>query len=577
MRIILGIVFLCGLMLPQSPAAHAQVSLLPNGGFESGSLTGWEVCGGIAITPPNPGPLAVRSGSRALRIGNPSDDSCGGPFPATQMSARYRGIAVPSGATNLTLSFWYSRVGDFGANSSFWTLNVILVTSDGGQEIRILDTIASDEAGGWNNARWELSPQDAARVAGREFELFLFVPMSLAADNDLAYYIDDLEIIPAKVRTPITAQPPAALTDNNTQPLVGIGIINGQQRALRGDLDGSDIRAVGAPRSGGTVSEARWSADGRRIAIREDTLKPESGENPSVTWSQISTLTVVDPDGGGAREVYRTPGKRLVPGNPPGCRVPRTDCVRLDDPASDNRIGEHHWSPDGRQLALSECGWLRYADGFRDGTVCRVVIIDSATGVIQSEIEEALGGSWSASNRMLYRISLNIRNIPKGIYESSAPPSGTLLFKHKSETNPQEDVALKWSPDSRYFVTMRFVPGTHYDENGNGRFNSAIMLFDRLNPTQPRQLLLVDFGRSILFPTFSPDGKFLLFTLERHDGTYDTRWVDVATGATGLLNEAIVLAEWRSSAGGGGSGGATPVPTLPANLTRKVRLPLVSR
>jgi WD40 repeat protein len=578
MKIIMAVILFAGLALRAPNVTHAQSSLLPDGGFESGSLTGWEVCGGIAITEPDPGPLAVHSGSHALRIGNPSDDSCGAPFPATQMSAKYRGIRVPSGASNLTLSLWYSRVGDFGANSSFWTLTVILVTSDGGPEIRILDTIKSDETSGWNNARWELSPADAARVAGRRFDLQFSVPFALLPDNDLAYYIDDLEIIPGKVRTPITAQVPAALADDNTQPLVGIGIVNGQQRALRGDTDGSDIRVVGAPRAGGTIFEARWSADGQRIAIREDTLKPEPGENPSVTWAQISTLTVADATGGNAREVYRTPGKRLVPGNPPGCRAPRTDCVRVDDPANDLKIGEHHWSPDGRQLALSECGWMRYADGSRDGTICRITIIDAATGAVQAEIPEALGGSWSVASRLLYRISLNVANLPKGIYESSSPPQGTLLYTHKSETNPQEDVGLSWSPDSRHFATLRFVPGSHYDENGVARFNSAIMLFDRLNPTQPQQLLLVDFGSAILHPTFSPDGKYVIFTLQRHDDTYDTRWLEIESGETGLLNESIVLAEWRPAAGGGNPlPTPTPRPTTPVTLNNKIRLPLVRR
>jgi Tol biopolymer transport system component len=92
---------------------------------------------------------------------------------------------------------------------------------------------------------------------------------------------------------------------------------------------------------------------------------------------------------------------------------------------------------------------------------------------------------------------------------------------------------------------------------------------------QPRQLLLVDYGSAILHPVFSPDGKYLLFTLQRHDDTYDTRLVDVATRANGLLNETVILAEWRPSAGG--SGDTTPVPTLPANLTRKVKLPHLTR
>jgi hypothetical protein len=268
-----------------------------------------------------------------------------------------------------------------------------------------------------------------------------------------------------------------------------------------------------------------------------------------------------------------------VPGNPPGCRVPRTDCIRPDDPASDNVIGEHDWSADGQSLAVNECGWLRYADGSREGNVCRIVIIDANTGATKTEIEEALGSNWSKDNRLLYRISLNLRNIPKGIYEASAPPAGTRLFKHKSETNGQEDVGLHWAPDGRSFVTLRFVPGNHYQPDGSAYFNSAIMLFDRLNPEQPRQLLLVDFGRSISYPSFSPDGKYLLFTLERHDNLYETRWVEVATGRTGLLVEQVVLASWRPTSGSGSPNTPVPTgqPTVPPNLTRKVRLPLVAR
>jgi hypothetical protein len=568
-----------GVFSAQPSHSRAQTNLFPDGGFESGALNGWVTCGGVTVTAPNPGPLEARTGARALRLGNPTNGECGQPLLVPQLQARYENIRVPAGATDFSFGFWYSRVGDFGVNSTFWNMTVILVTTDGGDEIKIIETIQSDIAGGWNNARWELPPAQAARVGGRTFQLLLSVVMTLDATNDLAFYIDDIEILTTRVRTPITAQLPAALADTNTQPLLGLAFIDNKQVIVRSDLDGSDVRVVGNARAGGTVFEAQWSADGQSISYRENTLKPEPGENPSTTWAQISTLTRANPDGGNAREVYRSPGKRLVPGSPPGCRAPRTDCVRTDDPASDNVIGEHHWSADGRSFSVSECGWLRYADGYRDGNVCRIVVIDATTGAPKAEIEEALGGHWSVDNRLLYRVNLNLRNIPKGIYESAAPPAGTRLFKHKSETNAQEDVGLLWAPDGRSFVTLRFVPGNHYQPDGSAYFNSAIMLFDRLNPEQPRQLLLVDFGRSISYPSFSPDGKYLLFTLERHDNLYETRWVEVATGRTGLLVEQVVLASWRPTSGSGSP--STPVPTgqptVPPNLTRKVRLPLVAR
>jgi hypothetical protein len=565
------VALLAQLLFARTGWAAPDANLIGNGDFESGVLTGWSTCGGVGLADANAGAGAseVHAGRYALRIGTPSDGSCGDTL-TPQLQAAYANISVPNDATNVTLSFWYSRAGDFGASSAFWALNVALVSSDGGETVQIVDYIYPDVEMGWNLARWELSPADALKARGRTFRLDFYVQFSLSAGNQLAYYIDDIEVLPNIARTPLESAPPAALADDNTQPLIGLGPINGANKIIRADFNGSDAREVLGPQLGGSVNDSRWLPNGQTASVIEDTLKPEPGEMPSVNWVQISALMTANADGSNAREVYRTPGKKLVPGSPAGCRLPRTDCIRYDDPASDNVLFGHSWSPDGARVAVHQCGWLRYADGTQAGETCKINIVNAATGAIDATIAQADNATWSSANRLLYRVNLNPSGISKGIYEldmTSLSPvmTGTLIFPLKSQVDPSEAMALRWSPDGRYFASMRYVRGNHYDSAGTARFNMAVMLFDRQNPTAPRQLVLMDFGKYMSHPTWSPDGKYLLYTLQRYDNGLQTYWLEVATGKTGLLTGALAYADWRPDA------------ALNPNLQPRNYLPMVRR
>lgn len=569
------------LLLPPLVGRSAQGSsndLLANGDFEAGTVAGWEVCGGVRLADTQAGatPLEVHEGRYALRLGHPTDDSCPGGVLDQQLQAHYDHIVVPTDATGLTLSFWYSRQGDFGGGSAFWTLTVSLVTVDDGPAVQMVDYVYSDEAAGWNLARFTFDPADLAQARGRTLRLSLTVQFSLSAEKQLAYYIDEITLVPQLVQTPITGQLPAALQSDGTRPLVGTA---GQQ-IVRVERDARQPTPLYTGQN--SPSHPLWSPDGKMIALVEDTLQSEAGEQPSINWAQISLVMVITENGGAPRTLYQTIGKKLVPGSPPGCRAPRTDCLRYDDPALDNTIRDYSWSPDGKQLVVNYCTQNRYADGFTTDAICYLETVTVATGATQPLLTTAVDVDWGSNNRILYRVLPNSTNTPPGLYELDMnTPAGApvLLFGHKTATNLWQDVQPTWSPDGRFFVTWRLIPGNHYDATGTRRLNHALMLFDHQNPTLPRQVALVDFGRSVSSPAWSPDGQYLLYNVQIGDNLVEIYWVEVATGTVGTYDAQAIFVDWRKNQSGVPFPTPTPGPTSTPNpaLTERLYLPVTKR
>src|SRR5262245_28016578 len=110
--ILLGLL-LASCLCPGPLAARAALAqeLMQNGGFEDGAAF-WSGCGGVNVVErDDPGTTAtmVHSGRGAGRISGPADDSCPS-LPSAQLMI-VQSVVIPADAADLTLSFWFSRLG----------------------------------------------------------------------------------------------------------------------------------------------------------------------------------------------------------------------------------------------------------------------------------------------------------------------------------------------------------------------------------------------------------------------------------------------------------------------------------
>src|SRR6185369_15412882 len=94
-----------------TPCPALAQELLQNGAFEDGAAP-WTGCGGVSIVERDePGTTAamVHDGRAAGRIGGPADGTCPS-LPSAQLMI-VQPVAIPADAADLTLSFWFSRLG----------------------------------------------------------------------------------------------------------------------------------------------------------------------------------------------------------------------------------------------------------------------------------------------------------------------------------------------------------------------------------------------------------------------------------------------------------------------------------
>lgn len=518
-----------------TPLKAQDANLLSNSGFEAGSSS-WSLCGNASIVDnqsPGVNAAMVYAGRRALRLMD-TDNGCGSvifdPYAAASQL-----IPIDSNTTAITVSFWYSRVGN-----PVWPLKISLAEPGG---FGYLTEIDVENLPGWHLFRYELPAADVERLRGTTVLLTLASEFSTNTSNlpvvdNPGFYVDDVRLVLATERTPESPRP-GELASDGTRPIVYLD--SGFGGIARINADGSAAQPL-YPGSTTPFSPV-WSSHGDRVVVIEESLFPENSGDININPAFISIIKLVNTNGS-SRELLRTSG--LAGYRPP---VPTPGDPEL--PALDLTASYAVWSPDDQTLAIALCSRNRNQNGSTSDPICWIELFDTTSGASKGKFEPGFAPSWSTTNRILYSNEDAYQAKPLGIYEgnpATSPGSEQLLVPGTgSQFSPSfyTDRSPSWAPGGSKFATVRKIDGFHYDPNGSMVPHYAIMLFQR-NELIGRQILLADQGSEPAYLTWSPDGTFLLYTLFLGGGA-DIWWLDTRSGASGRLtsNGQSAAASWR--------------------------------
>lgn len=539
----------------QAVSLQQAPNLLRNGQFDAGEAE-WTLCSGARIVDD-----MAFNGRQALRLGPPTGFGCvrSEPIDLGPVQVAYQEVRIPADAEAVTVSFWYARRGnpDQGENQ----LAVAFVRDPDAitRDIQ-LDRVYGYELPGWTQYRQVLNTSQLEQARGQTWLFAFQLERAATGNNDINFLIDDVRIQVARGRTTATALP-AVLRGDSNQPVVVTQFdpdTSTDERSrfalFRTNTDGTQRQRIYTGLRG-EPNLATWSPDGAQIAVVDSSVSnPEDASQSGL----IGIISILDPDGRNVREVYRSFGGGGEIGPP-------------ERPNIDTRITSIAWSPDSRMIGATICGSLRGTGGTTD-EVCWLDLIDVATGEHLQRIENAFSFDWSVNNRILYSTT-SFSATPPGIYELDLTREGaepTRLLPNWSNRTPFRGQRYPvWAPDGQRFVVTQDVAGQHSATDGNTRSNAALVLYDRDQLTAPQMMLLVDHGLILGKPAWSPDGRYILYSLFDSDaGPASVWWLDSTTGDTGplLVNEASISANWRT----------TDEPDrIPAGI--RVFLPLIQR
>jgi hypothetical protein len=514
-------------------------NLVQNGGFEQPEDTSWEGCGNVRLVDAQSSRAEfVYAGRYAAFMGAEADSSGCPALPdgTTPKQILSQQIAIPADAPAVTVSFWFRAFAgttvDIFLARGFYQFDPDL----GGVK---LGTFATDQPPGWQLYRTVLQDERLERVRGQTLRFSIVIQGGTDVGPDAVLLIDDVQVIAADGRTTASPLPPA-LRGNGSRPLA-VTRVNGQNRWLyRMDTDGRNEQLIYR----GLLDNVRWPAwspDGQRIAVVDNNTWPWPTPDPDPQNNLVaSAITVLNADGSGGRQIYQTQSQKgsrcpfiPSPGEPP------------ETPSLIIRAANVQWLPDNNQVAFTQTGFGVFCDGrLATGGLSDILAVTPPSLVTTPVAQHAARPSINRSGRVLFDgadLSSARNNRPDGIWESdpsTQPPSETRLLPGAADKEPA------WAPDGRRFAVVRITTSPSADISER---TFAVVLYDRQNLGNPRMLLFADHGRAIGSLSWSPNGAYLVYTLERFDGRTDIWWLDVATGATGpVTTDGNALeASWR--------------------------------
>lgn len=499
-------------------------NLISNGDFESDDA--WINCGGVRYEQRD----FATSGDEVLVLDARS--VCENGSDRNIVAAATQEIDLPGGLSDvLTIAFRVRVEGVlplqafdiYLSNAARESLQLF-----GGYRITSIVQDA-DEAPGWNLITLLVTRSQIER----EIEASpLFLTFQFRGSDEVAattIYLDDVRVTNGFQQTVQAAPMPDALANYaGDSRILFYKLTTEDQTVASMRPNGTDMVVYDQIPAASVEGAPRWF-DESQVTLAQKEFYPKLPSDPSIQPGGGTNVIKYNLANGNEELVYRTigdPGKFLF-----------QDAFE-NRAALDFEVRRTAWDPERNRGALCACGRNRSPQlELNTDDLCKLFIIDATTNEIINDEVNGFAPEWSASGKLAYYYAGRI-------YTATLPggrPNPTVVYESGSLLQ-----ALDWSPDETQLVIAEMGSGSAVI---NGEIESiyTIKLLD-VATGQTENLLRVDHGSLIANLSWSPDGEFIIYSLNLDDGGgAQIWWLEVATGQTGPITNTIsaYAASWR--------------------------------
>jgi hypothetical protein len=499
-------------------------NLISNGDFESDG--GWINCGGARYEQRN----FATSGGGVLVVDSRS--VCEAGASRDIVAAATQEINLPGGTPDvLTISFQVRADGlipslafdIYLSNAAEEPFQIF-----GGYRITSI-TQEADEASSWNLI--------TLLVTGSQIETQieaspLFLTFQFRGSAEIAattIYLDDVRVTDGfQGTTQATAMPDALRTYAGDSRILFYKLTTEDQTVASMRPNGTDMLVYEQIPAATVEGAPRWFG-GNQITLAQKEFNPPAPSDPSILPGGGTSVIKYNLASGDEELVYRTigePGKFLF-----------VDALE-NRAALDFEVRRTAWDPERNRGALCACGRNRSPQfELNSDDICKLFIIDATTNEIINDEVNGFAPEWSASGRLAYYYADKIYT---ATVSEDGRPNPTVVYE-----GPALLQAADWSPDETQLVIAEMGSGSAVI-SGEIKDIYTIKILD-LATGQAENLLRVDHGSLIGNLSWSPDGDFIIYSLNTSGNGAQVWWLEVATGQTGPITNTIngYAASWR--------------------------------
>ncbi len=493
-------------------------NLLTDAGFENNE---WFLCGDASLIE---GP-AAHTGNQMVRLGNSTTcEQASVPFFSTRNAILIKPLEIAQLPELLTVSFWIKADTAIPEGS----LTVYLTN---GQD-RFLGSLAGGErlvsyfdpqkiGSEWIQVKlYYENDGDSLFISDTPpFSLVFELEVDNGYDPPIVCYIDDVKV---SSTNETFAQP---------EPLpAGLANYTGDSRILFFD-NGNNTIASMEPNGENVVSHELISReflnsipqwyDKTRTTASQKVFYPSNSGSLDIVPASGTDLLLYDLLGNNSETIYQTigdPGFFSFTGSPD------------NKEAIDIEVRRTNWDLGRNRGALSICGRAR-TPSFVSDDLCTITIIDANDFKILNEELRGFNAVWSSQGALAYYND-------NGIYTATINGStATSTLVHQGTGIDDLKQEVDWSPDGNSLVFAEAIGGVTL-VNGTLQSMFTISILDLRNNTIT-PLLNVDQGILGTNLSWSPDGKYVLYTVYTSDSQSQLWWLEIASRKTGPLTTAL--------------------------------------